>query len=88
MLPETFRVGRVIMEAPTTNQNPVQPLGGRVKRMYLVGFMGAGKSTVGRILARNLGWLFYDIDKVIEEEQQTSVASIFAIKGEEVFSTA
>lgn len=51
----------------------------------MVGFMGAGKSTVGRILASRLGWAFYDLDLVIEEREGTSVANLFAAAGEARF---
>jgi shikimate kinase len=47
--------------------------------------MGAGKSTVGRILAQRLGWAFYDLDLIIEARQQASVANIFAAAGEARF---
>jgi shikimate kinase len=54
-------------------------------RIFLVGFMGAGKSTVGRILAQRLGWAFYDLDMIIEAREQTTVANIFAKSGEPKF---
>jgi shikimate kinase len=50
-----------------------------------VGFMGAGKSTVGRLLAQRLGWAFYDLDMIIEAREQTTVANIFAQAGEPKF---
>src|SRR5438552_2806057 len=53
--------------------------------VFLVGFMGAGKSTVGRILAQRLGWAFYDLDMIIEAREQASVATIFATAGEPRF---
>jgi shikimate kinase len=53
--------------------------------VFLIGFMGAGKSTVGRILAQRLGWAFYDLDLIIEAREQTSVANIFAAAGEARF---
>ncbi len=52
------------------------------RSVFLIGFMGAGKSTVGRILAQRLGWKFYDLDLVIEAQEHTSVADIFATHGE------
>jgi shikimate kinase len=55
------------------------------RRIVLTGFMGAGKSTVGRILADRLGWLFLDIDSLITAEHGLSVARIFAHLGEEHF---
>jgi shikimate kinase len=56
-----------------------------VARVYLTGFMGAGKTTVGRILARRLDWQLYDVDSLIETEQQASVAKLFMLYGEQAF---
>ena len=53
--------------------------------IYLVGFMGSGKSTVGRRLAGNLGWPFEDLDAVIEAREQTTISALFAELGEEEF---
>jgi shikimate kinase len=55
------------------------------KNIFLVGFMGAGKTTVGRILARRLGWRYCDADKVIETVAGKSVTDIFSGRGEEYF---
>jgi shikimate kinase len=54
-------------------------------KLYLVGFMGAGKTTIGRALSRRLGWRFEDIDERIESRARRSVASIFAQQGEPHF---
>jgi shikimate kinase/3-dehydroquinate synthase len=51
----------------------------------LVGFMGAGKSTVGEEVARRLGLPFRDIDREVERSLETSIASFFAAEGEEAF---
>lgn len=51
----------------------------------LVGFMGAGKSTVGRELAERLGWRFLDLDELIEEREQRKIDDIFRRDGETVF---
>jgi shikimate kinase len=56
-----------------------------VSRLILTGFMGAGKSTVGPILARELGWKFVDLDDVIEASSQLTVAEIFREFGEAEF---
>lgn len=56
-----------------------------VQRIVLTGFMGAGKSTVGGLLAEQLGWRFIDIDREIEVKAGLSVAEIFARLGEFVF---
>jgi shikimate kinase len=53
--------------------------------LYLVGFMGSGKTTVGKLLADRLGWGFADIDKDIEASQQRSISDIFDTLGEEAF---
>lgn len=58
------------------------------RRVFLIGFMGAGKTTVGRALARRLGWNFFDLDDVIEQREGRSVATIFAHAGEAVFRRA
>ena len=55
------------------------------RRIVLTGFMGAGKSTVGRLLAARLHWPFLDIDSLITAEHGLSVARIFAHHGEEHF---
>ena len=55
--------------------------------LILVGFMGAGKTTVGRVLAALTGREFVDLDHWIEERAKTSIKNIFAVKGEEYFRT-
>ena len=57
----------------------------RTPGLYLVGFMGCGKTTVGALLAEELGWFFADVDQEIEAEQQTTIAEIFDSQGEETF---
>ena len=57
----------------------------RKKIYYLTGFMAAGKSTIGPILANTLGWNFLDLDKAIEEEEAMKITEIFENKGEEYF---
>ena len=58
---------------------------GRVSAVALVGFMGAGKTTVGQELAAQIGWRFCDLDRLIEEREQRTVAEIFQQKGEASF---
>ncbi len=57
----------------------------RTPGLYLVGFMAAGKTTVGRALADELGWPFIDIDSQIEAQEGTTIAQIFLERGEEAF---
>lgn len=58
-----------------------------LKPVALIGFMGAGKSSVGRILAEKLRARFEDLDQRVEQEQQQSVAELFR-QGEGVFRAA
>jgi shikimate kinase len=53
--------------------------------IYLLGFMGVGKSTVGLLLAQQLGWRFIDLDASIEAEQGATVREIFERAGEAYF---
>lgn len=53
--------------------------------LILIGFMGSGKTAVGRQLARQLGWSFADADHVIEQELGTSISEVFATAGEAAF---
>jgi shikimate kinase len=53
--------------------------------VILVGFMGAGKSTVGRVLAERLGWTFEDLDDRIQQREKQTVAEIFRNGGEAEF---
>jgi shikimate kinase len=57
----------------------------RTPGIYLVGFMGAGKSTVGRHLAHRLGWSFFDTDAEIEAAERTAITDLFASRGEPEF---
>jgi shikimate kinase len=55
------------------------------ENIYLVGLMGAGKTTIGRSLARRLDWRFIDTDREIERRTGVSIPTIFEIEGEEGF---
>jgi shikimate kinase len=57
----------------------------RTPGLYLVGFMGSGKSAVGRLLADELGWSFVDVDEDIEKSQGVSIVEIFDTRGEVEF---
>ena len=52
---------------------------------YLVGYMGCGKSSIGREAARRAGYGFIDTDREVEKMEGMSVAEIFSAKGEETF---
>ncbi len=56
-----------------------------MKQLYLTGFMGSGKSTVGSILAEQLGVQGVDTDRLIEEQEKMSISEIFGTYGEEYF---
>ena len=56
-----------------------------MKQLYLTGFMGSGKSTVGNILAEQLGVQGADTDRLIEEQAKMSISEIFETYGEEHF---
>jgi len=56
-----------------------------MSKIYLVGFMGVGKSTVGRKLARNLNYDFLDLDDAFEEKYKISIQNFFEKYGEELF---
>ena len=53
-----------------------------MKNIVLIGFMGTGKSAVGQILARRLGWTFIDIDRRVEIKERATIPQIFARRGE------
>jgi shikimate kinase len=57
----------------------------RFENIYLVGLMGAGKTTIGRQLAKALKLPFYDSDKAIEESTGVDIPTIFEFEGEEGF---
>ncbi len=55
------------------------------RAVFLLGFMGAGKTSVGQALARRLGWRFVDLDQRIEMREGRTIAEIFARSGEPAF---
>ena len=57
----------------------------KTDKIYLVGFMAAGKTTVARALAQRLGWKAADIDELIEQRERQTVSDIFAKRGEPYF---
>ena len=56
-----------------------------MRRIILIGYMGSGKTTVGKALARELGLVFYDLDWYIESRRRKTVAQRFAERGEAGF---
>ena len=70
------------MSRVAASQHPVPELPGNI---YLVGLMGAGKTSVGRFLAKRLGKTFYDCDHEIEKRTGVKIPVIFDIEGEQGF---
>jgi shikimate kinase len=57
----------------------------RTDKLYLVGFMGAGKTTLARALGRRLDWRVEDLDELVESRERCTVADVFARRGEPYF---
>jgi shikimate kinase len=55
--------------------------------IYLIGFMGCGKTTIGRLLAQRLNYTFVDTDALVEQQAQQSISTIFEQYGETYFRT-
>jgi len=68
-----------------SNPNDATPTNRRVRRIVLTGFMGSGKSTVGPLVAKKLGWRFIDADDVIEADAGMPISATFAQNGEADF---
>jgi len=60
----------------------------RIQRIYLVGFMGCGKSTLGKALAKSMSWTFLDMDHLFEEQHQSTISNYFQQFGESEFRKA
>ena len=56
-----------------------------LKHVYITGFMGSGKSTIGSLLAQQMECDFHDLDNLIEKEQKMTISEIFKSKGEAFF---
>lgn len=54
-------------------------------KYFLVGFMGSGKSTIGKLLSEKLNIKYFDLDDVIQKQENKSISEIFSIKGEGYF---
>ena len=71
---------------PSLGENEFMSASGeRRANIVLIGFMGSGKSSVGRRVARNIGFLFIDTDKMIAEQAGMEISQIFANHGEPYF---
>ncbi|MEP7304544.1 MAG: shikimate kinase [Acidobacteriota bacterium] len=60
----------------------------KADKIYVVGFMAAGKTTLARALAKRLGWRAVDIDELVEQRERMAVADIFTRHGEPYFRAA
>ena len=69
----------------TTPEPAPNPIPAHLRRLVLTGFMGAGKSTIGRLLAARLNWDFLDLDAHLEARTNTSIPELFARHGEAHF---
>lgn len=56
-----------------------------MEKIILIGYMGSGKSTIAKIVSKNMQYEFLDLDEIIEKEQNASVTTIFEQKGEVYF---
>ncbi len=70
------------LEAPAARCEPPVPV------VVLVGFMGAGKTSVGRALSKRTGWRFVDLDDRVQAREQRTIAGIFRESGEAEFRRA
>ncbi|MCU1222890.1 MAG: Shikimate kinase [Edaphobacter sp.] len=72
---------------PLTEQNQTTTVAApaHIKRLVLTGFMGAGKSTIGRLLATRFGWNFLDLDTHLEQRTGATIPQLFQSHGEARF---
>ncbi|WP_317167312.1 shikimate kinase [Blattabacterium cuenoti] len=54
-------------------------------KIILIGYMGCGKTTIGKILSKKIKWNFYDLDEILVKNQKSSILDIFKKKGEKSF---
>ncbi|HYX54448.1 MAG TPA: shikimate kinase [Candidatus Limnocylindrales bacterium] len=64
------------------------PSAASIRRVFLIGFMGAGKTSAGKALAAHLGWRFQDLDDLIEAREGARIATLFTERGEAGFRDA
>jgi shikimate kinase len=74
---------KTVKTAPKITTPPVIPAD--LRRLVLTGFMGAGKSTIGRLLAARLHWDFLDLDAHLEARTNATIPELFALHGEARF---
>jgi len=86
---ETQTESEAQTEAPTENMPTSElgptPIPAHLRRLVLTGFMGAGKSTVGRLLAARLSWQFLDLDAHLEARTGATIPQLFERHGEAHF---
>jgi shikimate kinase len=86
------RSTKTVSARPRPHVQSDRPQGGSAevapKAVFLIGFMGAGKSSVGKALAERLNWIFEDLDDRIERRERRSVPQIFRESGEAAFRRA
>jgi shikimate kinase len=85
--PEQRKPARKKRSAGPAGRNRATPFAG-ARVIVLVGFMGAGKTSVGRALSERLGWDFEDLDERIERRESRTVPEIFRDSGESAFRRA
>ena len=81
--PTTMNTVKTIKTAPKITTSPALPA--HLRRLVLTGFMGAGKSTIGRLLAARLGWDFLDLDAHLESRTKATIPQLFERHGEAHF---
>jgi shikimate kinase len=81
--PTTMNTMKTIKTAPKIATAPARPA--HLRRLVLTGFMGAGKSTIGRLLAARLRWDFLDLDAHLEARTNATIPQLFALHGEARF---
>jgi shikimate kinase len=81
--PTTMNTVKTIKTAPKITPPPALPA--HLRRLVLTGFMGAGKSTIGRLLAARLHWDFLDLDAHLEARTNATIPQLFALHGEARF---
>lgn len=77
------QLSTLLASAPETFASNLIPA--YLRRIVLTGFMGAGKSTVGRLLARQLDWEFLDLDALLESRTDSTIPELFSRHGEAHF---